>query len=81
MIAEMMSRISWSVVSRSGLVLHFFGFKLIFILVSVAEMMSEGSWSWSVVSRGGLVLLLSLTLTLSLSLSLPLLLSLSWPLL
>ena len=76
---EMMSRISWSVVSRSGLVLHFFGFKFIFIFVSVAEMMSEGSWSN--VSRGGLVLLLSLTLTLSLSLSLSLLLSLSWSLL
>ena len=42
---EMMSRISWSVVSRSRLVLHFFGFKFIFIFVSVAEMMSEGSWS------------------------------------
>ena len=70
---EMMSRISWSVVSRSGLVLHFFGFKFIFIFVSVAEMMSEGSWS--IVSRGGLVLLLSLTLSLSL------LLSLSWSLL
>ena len=41
--------------------------------VSVAEMMSEGSWS--IVSRGGLVLLLSLTLSLSL------LLSLSWSLL
>ena len=73
MIAEMMSRISWSVVSRSGLVLHFFGLKFIFILVSVAEMMSGGSWS--IVSRGGLVLLLSLTLSLSL------LLSLSWSLL